>query len=554
MERYQQAARASSPSTTPPTCAANYPWWDDIIGALMPGHAATALPRPARHGQASRTRAPVDGGPAATRWERTEEWYNFDATRAATCTCWSPRTRRPTTRAATRWATTTRSPGAARTRAAGCGPPRWATGAAYSETDFRSTSSAASKWAAGNAPGDCGGTAGSNFEKVTLDTNTVEPMALDVAPDGRVFYTEPCAARSASSSPQTQTDRDRRHARRLHRRRGRPDRHGPGPELRHQRLGLPLLLARAGSPTDDQPALPVHGRPATRSTSRREKVMLEVPACRGRTPSPGTPAAYIDVRPATATSTSAPATTSTRLEPSGGLRAAGLAAGHVPLRRRAHRRPTPTTCAASCCASSPEPTAGYTIPAGNLFPPGTAQTRPEIYAMGFRNPFRFSVDPQTGWIYLADYGPDPAPPTTNRGPEGLVELNVIKRPGQLRLAVLHRRQPALRAFNSATNPVVGAKFNCATPVNNSPNNTGLTSLPPSSAAEIWYGYGVSPIPGDARRRRARRRWAARSTTTTRQLDVGHEVPAVLRRHAVLLRVAPQLHQGDDRSTATGNAR
>src|SRR5688572_27710160 len=31
----------------------------------------------------------------------------------------------------------------------------------------------------------------------------------------------------------------------------------------------------------------------------------------------------------------------------------------------------------------------YTIPAGNLFTPGTLGTRPEIYAMGFRNPFRF---------------------------------------------------------------------------------------------------------------------------------------------------------------------
>ncbi|MEV0721092.1 superoxide dismutase, partial [Asanoa sp. NPDC050611] len=30
--------------------------------------------------------------------------------------------------------------------------------------------------------------------------------------------------------------------------------------------------------------------------------------------------------------------------------------------------------------------------AGNMFAPGTANTRPEIYAMGFRNPFRMSVD------------------------------------------------------------------------------------------------------------------------------------------------------------------
>src|SRR4029453_1288361 len=41
---------------------------------------------------------------------------------------------------------------------------------------------------------------------------------------------------------------------------------------------------------------------------------------------------------------------------------------------------------------------GYTVPAGNLFAPGTANTRPEIYAMGFRNPFRVSVDKGTGVV------------------------------------------------------------------------------------------------------------------------------------------------------------
>src|SRR6185436_11252782 len=49
---------------------------------------------------------------------------------------------------------------------------------------------------------------------------------------------------------------------------------------------------------------------------------------------------------------------------------------------------------------------GYTVPRGNLFRPGTARTRPEIYAMGLRNPFRYTVDPTTDVVYLADYSPD----------------------------------------------------------------------------------------------------------------------------------------------------
>ena len=42
---------------------------------------------------------------------------------------------------------------------------------------------------------------------------------------------------------------------------------------------------------------------------------------------------------------------------------------------------------------------GYTIPTGNLFNEAddtTNKTLPEIYAMGFRNPFRITVDPNTG--------------------------------------------------------------------------------------------------------------------------------------------------------------
>ena len=57
---------------------------------------------------------------------------------------------------------------------------------------------------------------------------------------------------------------------------------------------------------------------------------------------------------------------------------------------------TPTTCAASCCASRPKDGGGYTIPQGNLFKQGTASTQPEIYAMGLRNPFRFEVNRTTG--------------------------------------------------------------------------------------------------------------------------------------------------------------
>ena len=52
---------------------------------------------------------------------------------------------------------------------------------------------------------------------------------------------------------------------------------------------------------------------------------------------------------------------------------------------------------------------GYTVPGGNLFRRNQPGTRPEIYAMGLRNPFRFAINRRTNDIYLGDYGPDTSP-------------------------------------------------------------------------------------------------------------------------------------------------
>ncbi len=55
---------------------------------------------------------------------------------------------------------------------------------------------------------------------------------------------------------------------------------------------------------------------------------------------------------------------------------------------------------------TPEDDGSYSIPEGNLFPKGTPGTRPEIYVMGCRNPFRPSIDSKTGYLYWGDIGPD----------------------------------------------------------------------------------------------------------------------------------------------------
>ena len=88
---------------------------------------------------------------------------------------------------------------------------------------------------------------------------------------------------------------------------------------------------------------------------------------------------------------------------------------------------------------TPQDDGTYTVPAGNLFPPGTAQTRPEIYAMGFRNPFRIGIDPATDRLYVADYGPGRAGREPQPRPAGHGRVERRRAARLLRLAVLPRQ-------------------------------------------------------------------------------------------------------------------
>ncbi|WP_055588273.1 PQQ-dependent sugar dehydrogenase [Streptacidiphilus griseoplanus] len=135
----------------------------------------------------------------------------------------------------------------------------------------------------------------------------------------------------------------------------------------------------------------------------------------------------------------------------------------------------------------------YTVPTGNLFPKGTPRTRPEIYAMGFRNPFRFSVDQKTDIVYLADYGPDAGQADPKRGPENTVEYNRITKAGNFGWPYCIGDNTPYIKYDFATGTSSGEPFDCAHPVNDSPNNTGLKDLPPAQPAWIWNHYAGNPL-------------------------------------------------------------
>jgi len=132
---------------------------------------------------------------------------------------------------------------------------------------------------------------------------------------------------------------------------------------------------------------------------------------------------------------------------------------------------------------------GYSIPPGNLFPDGGG--RPEIYAMGLRNPFRFSIDSSTGWLYFGDVGPDAETASATRGPRGYDEINVARQAGNYGWPYCIADNEPYIDYGFETG-LSGAPFDCTAPTNNSPNNSGSPTLPPARAALLWYPYAESP--------------------------------------------------------------
>ncbi|MEV6983499.1 ThuA domain-containing protein [Sphaerisporangium sp. NPDC051017] len=181
-------------------------------------------------------------------------------------------------------------------------------------------------------------------------------------------------------------------------------------------------------------------------------------------------------------------------------------AGYSPLDERTDRNPSYDAQRSSANTNDlrgkllrikVKPDGTYDIPQGNLFPPGTANTRPEIYAMGFRNPFRLTVDKPTGIVYVGDYGPDSNSSDPNRGPSGQVEFNRVTGPGNYGWPYCTGTNTPAETYNRFTFPSgpSGPKYDCAGgPTNDSFRNTGLRRLPPAQPAWIRYGGDAGSPP------------------------------------------------------------
>ncbi len=462
----------------------DWAWYGDLVGAYFQGHPpgtpqATIITED--HAHPSTSHLP-------TRWTRNDEWYAFQT---------NPRQDVHVLQSLDE---STYTPGG---NSMGLDHPiswchnydggrSWYTGLGHTEASFADADFLTEIWggietAAGEASADCGASLTENFQKVTLDNDTTAPMAVEVAPDGRVFYIQrtgelkliqPNGAISTAADLPVTTVQE------------------------FGLIGLALdpdfadnnWIYLAWSPSADTgdwiSRFTMDGNTLDLDSEVR---MLNIPTQRAECCHAGGNLEFDsegNLYMATGDNTNPFASS-----------------GYSPIDERAGReawdaqRSSANTNSLSgkLLRITPQDDGSYTVPDGNLIDTEWAADkdqsliRPEIYAMGFRNPFRFGIDPLTDTVVLADYGPDAGSANANRGPDGRVEWNIIKEPGNYGWPYCVSNNVPYNDYNFATS-TSGALFNCDNPVNESPNNTGLTELPPVVPADEWFGKSSTGTP------------------------------------------------------------
>ena len=145
----------------------------------------------------------------------------------------------------------------------------------------------------------------------------------------------------------------------------------------------------------------------------------------------------------------------------------------------------------------------YSVPDGNMFAPGTANTRPEIYAMGFRQPFTLHTDPANpGTVAVGEYCHDAGSDLPQRAPAGGCEWNLLSEPGFHGWPFCVANNSAANTsyrWDYATGTSTGNQYDCslaniptdldyapAGQSNPGPTFDGLANLPgPAVPATIW---------------------------------------------------------------------
>ncbi len=463
----------------------DWPFYATLVGAHFASHPAI---QPATILVLDRTHPATSHLPE--RWVRTDEWYNFKASPTGNVHVLARLDERTYTGGSMghdhpiAWCHEVEA-GRAFYTALGH------TAGSFAEPHFLRHLVQGIRWAAGLVPGDAAATIDACYEKTILDDNVLDPMELAVASDGRVFFIERAGPIKVWNPVSGSTSLV-----------------GFIPvysKLEDGLLGLALDPA-----FDDHGWIYLYYAPPdsiprnrlSRFTLRdnllvpdSERVLLEVATQRDQCCHSGGSLAF--------------GPDGTLFLSTGDNTNPFESDGFAPIDERPGRSPWDAQKSSANADDlrgkilriRPTPEGGYQIPDGNLFPSDGSAGRPEIFAMGCRNPFRISIDPLRGWLYWGDVGPDAAAHSDARGPAGHDEFNRAKQPGFFGWPLFIADNKPYRDFDFAS-AATGSLFDPAAPFNDSPHNTGARALPPAQPAWIWYPYARSdlfPVLGDGGR-------------------------------------------------------
>ncbi len=452
----------------------SWQWYGELVGAYFASHPAI---QPAEVKILDAAHPSTDGLPR--QWSRTDEWYNYQS---------NPR---GNVHVLATLDETTYQGGTLGFDhpIAWChtydGGRAWYTGGghteeSYDEPMFRQHLLGGINYATGAVSGDCQATIENSYRTEVVDENPSNPMGVAAAPDGRVFIIER-TGRVRLYNPSTESLTT---AAQLDVFSGFED----GllgivldPNFDATRW-IYLFYSPAGSVEEQRVSrFDVTGNTIDLST---ERILLTIPVQRQQC---------------------CHSAGDLEFDPDGNLHISTgdntnpfESDGYAPIDERAGRSPWDAQKSSSniddlrgkILRIRPEADGTYSIPQGNLFPADGSAGRPEIYAMGLRNPFRISIDPVTSWLYWGDVGPDASEDSFLRGPRGYDEWNQARTAGNFGWPYCIADNRAYRDYDFAT-AVSGSSFVCLRPRNDSPNNSGSPTLPAAKPAWIWYPYGPS---------------------------------------------------------------